>query len=208
MTPDFTWLLLSGVLFGLLVLGFIRWRFGGPNALVFVVTAGLFPAAMDFLSSFAAQNYVYPGQSRLWVFTYIFFGWMAVCGTCMLLAEGILARPRADLLTDRALWWKGPLVTAIIAVLVDLFIDPIAVAAGYWEWLVSGGVYYEIPMLNFVGWFVLMLLAPLAWILIARREGGYLRKGVAAVAALLPLSAAAVVLSVALNAGAAAIGLR
>ncbi len=208
MTPDFTWLLLSGVLFGLLVLGFIRWRFGGPNALVFVVTAGLFPAAMDFLSSFAAQNYVYPGQSRLWVFTYIFFGWMAVCGTCMLLAEGILARPRADLLTDRALWWKGPLVTAIIAVLVDLFIDPIAVAAGYWEWLVSGGVYYEIPMLNFVGWFVLMLLAPLAWILIARREGGYLRKGVAAAAALLPLSAAAVVLSVALNAGAAAIGLR
>ena len=50
-------------------------------------------AVMHFLSSFGALNYVCPGQSRLWVFSYIFFGWMEVCGTCMLIAERILARP-------------------------------------------------------------------------------------------------------------------
>ncbi|NIR27893.1 MAG: carotenoid biosynthesis protein [Gammaproteobacteria bacterium] len=208
MTPDFTWFFLSGVLFGLAVLGFIRWRFGGPDTLAFLVVAGLFPALMDFLSSFGAQNYVYPGQSRVWVFTYVFFGWMAVCGTCMLLAEGILARPDADLLTDRPLWWKAPLATAIIAVLLDLFIDPIAVAVGYWKWLIPSELYYGIPMLNFVGWFVLMLLSPLAWILIARREGSYARKGTIAAAALLPLCAAAIVLSAVLNTGVAALGLR
>ena len=84
MSPDFTLLLVTGVLFGLAVVVFIAWRFSVADALAFVLVAGLFPAVMDFLSSFAVQNYVYPGQSRLWVFSYIFFGWMGVCGTCML----------------------------------------------------------------------------------------------------------------------------
>ena len=65
----------------------------------FAIVAGLFPAIMDFLSSFAASNYVYPGQTRAWVFAYIFFGWIGVCGTCLLIAEGILAPPGADVLT-------------------------------------------------------------------------------------------------------------
>jgi hypothetical protein len=103
LSPDFTLLLITGVLFGLAVVVFIAWRFSVADALAFVLVAGLFPAVMDFLSSFAVQNYVYPGQSRLWVFSYIFFGWMGVCGTCMLIAEGILARPGEDMLTQRAL---------------------------------------------------------------------------------------------------------
>ncbi|MDZ7749385.1 MAG: hypothetical protein U5K43_11705 [Halofilum sp. (in: g-proteobacteria)] len=74
MSPDFTVLLATGVAFALLVLAFLGWRFGRVNVAVFVIVAGLFPAAMDFLSSFVVDNYVYPGQSRLWVFTYIFFG--------------------------------------------------------------------------------------------------------------------------------------
>jgi hypothetical protein len=35
---------------------------------------------------------------------------------------------------------------------------------------VRGTVYFDIPLLNYVGWFVLMLLAPLTWILIARQH--------------------------------------
>lgn len=87
MSPDFT-----SLLFGLAVVGFIAWRFSAADAFAFVLVAGLFPAVMDLLSSFAAQNYVYPGQLRPWVFSCIFFGWMGVCGTCMRIAEGILAR--------------------------------------------------------------------------------------------------------------------
>lgn len=200
MNPDFTALLVSGIIFSLLVLGFLAWRFGRANMGVFVIVAGLFPAVMDFLSSFAAHNYEYPGQSRLWVFTYIFFGWMAVCGICLLLAEGILARANEDLLSAPRLRWQAPLVTGVIAVGLDLFIDPIAVAAGYWVWLVPGEIYYGIPLLNFVGWFVLMLLAPLAWILIARRTAcGDGRKLLMAFIALVPLGLAATVLSIVLN---------
>ena len=44
----------------------------------------------------------------------------------------------------------------------------VAVALGYWVWRVPGDVYYGIPLLNFIGWFVLMLLAPLAWIEVCR----------------------------------------
>lgn len=209
MNPDFSLLLITGIAFSALVLAFMAWRFGSANTLVFIIVAGLFPAVMDFLSSFAARNYEYPGQSRLWVFTYIFFGWMAVCGTCLLIAEGILARSDEDLLKAPRLRWRAPLATAVIAVLLDLFIDPIAVAGGYWVWFVTGEVYYEIPLLNFVGWFILMWLAPLAWILIVRQQGwSGGRKVMAALGALLPLCLISILLSLFLNGIIAVAGLQ
>lgn len=93
--------------------------------------------------------------------------------------------------------------------LFDLFIDPVAVRAGYWVWFVKGTVYYDIPMLNYVGWFVLMSLAPFGWILIARRrDWGYWRKGLISIGALVPLSIAAVGFSLLLNGAVAALGLQ
>lgn len=209
MNADFDRFLLSGIALSLLVLAFFFWRFGLARTLVFVVVAGSFPAIMDFVSSFVVSNYEYPGQSRIWVFTYIFFGWMAVCGTCLLVAEGILARKNEDVLTAPHLRWQAPLVAAIISVLLDLFIDPIAVAAGYWVWFAPANLYYDIPLLNFVGWFVLMLLAPLAWIEIARRSGwSGVRMFVASLASLPVLFVASIVLSLVLNGATSAIGLE
>ena len=209
MTPNFTIILIGGILFALPVLAYIWWRFGGPDTLAFIIISGGFTAVMDFISSFVVQNYEYPGQSQLWVFTFIFFGWIAMCGSCLFLAEGLLARPGRDMLTQRRLWWQVPLITGVIAVVLDLFIDPVAVAAGYWVWFVQGTVYYGIPLLNYVGWFVLMFLAPLAWILIARhRQWSYWQKGSVALGALVPLIIASVVLSLTLNGAVAAFGLQ
>ena len=209
MTPNFTIILIGGILFALPVLAYIWWRFGGPDTLAFIIISGGFTAVMDFISSFVVRNYEYPGQSQLWVFTFIFFGWIAMCGSCLFLAEGLLARPGRDMLTQRRLWWQVPLITGVIAVVLDLFIDPVAVAAGYWVWFVQGTVYYGIPLLNYVGWFVLMFLAPLAWILIARhRQWSYWQKGGVALGALVPLVIASVVLSLTLNGAVAALGLQ
>lgn len=209
MTPNFTIILIGGILFALPVLAYIWWRFGGPDTLAFIIISGGFTAVMDFISSFVVQNYEYPGQSQLWVFTFIFFGWIGMCGSCLFLAEGLLARPGRDMLTQRRLWWQVPLITGVIAVVLDLFIDPVAVAAGYWVWFVQGTVYYGIPLLNYVGWFVLMFLAPLAWILIARhRQWSYWQKGGVALGALVPLVIASVVLSLTLNGAVAALGLQ
>ncbi|UCE05570.1 MAG: carotenoid biosynthesis protein, partial [bacterium] len=95
------------------------------------------------------------------------------------------------------------------AVVLDLFIDPIAVAAGYWVWLVKGTVYYEIPLLNFVGWFVLMFLASLAWIIIIRQQQwGYRQKIIVSFIALIPLIICSAILSIILNGMIAAIGIH
>ena len=61
-------------------------------------------------------------------------------------------------------------------------------------------LYYEIPLLNFVGWFVLMVLSPLAWLLMARQRHWCLwRKAVMALVSLLPLALTAGGLSMLLN---------
>jgi len=207
--PNFVMILSNAALFALLMLAYIGWRFGGPDALSFAIVSGLFTACMDFISAFVAQNYEYPGQTKLWVFSFIFLGWIGMCGSCLFVAEGILARPKKDMLNQRHLWWQVPVLAGVIAVVLDLFIDPIAVHAGYWTWFVEGIVYYRIPLLNYVGWFVLMSLAPLGWILIARRRTwGYWRKGIVALLALFPLSAGAIGLSLLLNGLIAAVGLR
>jgi putative membrane protein len=113
------------------------------------------------------------------------------------------------MLTHRKLWWQIPLLSGVIAVVLDLFIDPVAVQAGYWIWFVKGTIYYGIPLLNYVGWFLLISLACLSFILIARyRQWGYWQKVGAAVGALLPLIIAAVAFSLILNGVIAAFGIR
>jgi len=200
MAPNFILLMATGIAFAAVVLGYFWWRFGTGDTMAFAILTGGFTAIMDFLSSFVAHNYVYPGQSQHWVFTFIFFGWIGMCGCSLLIAEGILCQQGEDMLTGRRLWWQTPLLTAVIAVAIDMFIDPVAVAAGYWVWLKEANLYYGIPLLNFVGWFVLMGLAPLAWIAIARRrEWPPWRKIVWSTAAIVPLGITAAILSAMLN---------
>ena len=206
---NFDLLMLSGISYALAMLGYFVWRFGISDAISFAIIAGGFSASLDFISSFADQNYVYPGRSQLWVFTYVFFGWIAICGICLLLAEGIVCRRDEDMLTRRAYLWQLPLVTGVIALLFDLFLDPVAVAAGYWVWLKEANVYYGIPLLNFVGWFLLMGLASFGWISIARqRVWGPWRKVSVALLAMLPLGLCAGVLSILLNGLLNSLGLK
>jgi len=209
MIPNFAILLISTIFFALIIILYIRWRFGITHAISFIIVTGLFSAVMDYISSFVVHNYEYPGQSGLWVFTFIFFGWISVCGSCLFLAEGILARHGHDIVNQRRLWWQVPILTGIIAVVLDLFVDPIAVDAGYWVWFVRGTVYYEIPLLNFVGWFVLISLASLGWILILRQKLWSRKKTIiVSVMALIPLIICSVILSIILNSAIEAIGLQ
>ena len=209
MIPNFTIVLIGVIIFALIVLIYIWWRFGITHAISFIIITGLFSAVMDFISSFVVHNYEYPGQSRLWVFVFIFFGWISVCASCLFIAEGILARPGYDIVSSKKLLWRVPILTGIIAVVLDLFVDPIAVSAGYWIWFVKGTVYYEIPLLNFVGWFVLMVLASFGWILIIRQEHWSPKKKIiVSFIAVIPLIICSVLLSIILNSIIAALGLQ
>ncbi|WP_442498090.1 carotenoid biosynthesis protein [Methylobacter sp. sgz302048] len=200
MLPDFILLLITTIVFAVIVVSYIGWRFDGAAAISFFIISGGFPAIMDYISAFAIHNYEYPGQSRLWVFTFILFGWTSMCGSCLFLSEGILARRELDLITQKNLLWQAPLLTGVVAVVMDLFIDPIAVAARYWIWFVKGTIYYDIPLLNFVGWFVLMFLSSLAWIIVIRRQQwGFVKKIIGSIAAIVPLIVSSAILSIFLN---------
>ncbi len=48
-------------------------------------------------------------------------------------------------------WRRFVPATALLAVAIDLVIDPAAVHAGFWIWE-NPGIYYGIPAVNFAGW--------------------------------------------------------
>ncbi len=45
------------------------------------------------------------------------------------------------------------LFSSLVNVSIDMVIDPGAVSTGFWEWT-RPGVYYGVPLINFVGWVV------------------------------------------------------
>ena len=54
-------------------------------------------------------------------------------------------------------YFRAPLplimVSAFILVAIDMVIDPASVALQFWIWK-GGGIFYGVPMSNFVGWFI------------------------------------------------------
>jgi bisanhydrobacterioruberin hydratase len=44
-------------------------------------------------------------------------------------------------------------LTALLAMLIDLVLDPAAVQLGFWAWE-EPGFYYGVPVVNFVGWLI------------------------------------------------------
>ncbi|SDB90628.1 putative membrane protein [Pelagirhabdus alkalitolerans] len=51
---------------------------------------------------------------------------------------------------------KRALETGLWIVIIDLILDPVAVLEGYWTWYNPGTFsYYDIPLTNFITWFIL-----------------------------------------------------
>lgn len=48
------------------------------------------------------------------------------------------------------------LLDGLLVVAIDLLMDPMMVKMGNWQWL-GGGAYYNIPLGNFLGWFVVVI---------------------------------------------------
>jgi putative membrane protein len=73
------------------------------------------------------------------------FAWIAVVGNSALLSGG-------------GSTWKGKLIRAIKtgfwAILLDLVLDPVAHARGFWHWEAPGG-FYGVPWSNYISWFIM-----------------------------------------------------
>lgn len=50
------------------------------------------------------------------------------------------------------------LLDGLVIVAIDLFMDPLQVKVGNWVWL-EGGQYYDVPLGNFMGWFIVAMIA-------------------------------------------------
>lgn len=55
------------------------------------------------------------------------------------------------LLGRRASFWHQYLLTLAVVITMDLVLDPGAVALEFWGWT-DGGIYYDVPVQNYVGW--------------------------------------------------------
>lgn len=82
-----------------------------------------------------------------------------------LLIDGspIPTRHTPDLIIFRAL------VGSLVITTFDLNADPIGVGNGWWVWL-DGGVYFGVPIHNYVGWFILAIVVYLVYGYQLRRE--------------------------------------
>jgi putative membrane protein len=70
------------------------------------------------------------------------FAWTPLLLASMTLARRCTAQPYAAIL-----------LSALLLVVMDMVLDPGAVAQGFWIWT-RPGAYYRVPLSNFMGWFL------------------------------------------------------
>jgi bisanhydrobacterioruberin hydratase len=76
---------------------------------------------------------------------------------------------RKTLLPERSVSWV--LSAAVLLALVDGVLDPGAAALGFWVWP-EGGIYYGVPITNYLGWLFSSFLAATLLVALGRRRWG------------------------------------
>ncbi|MBM7097217.1 MULTISPECIES: carotenoid biosynthesis protein [Alteribacter] len=113
-------------------------------------------------------DYVYKtdfGPKLIGVPVTIGFAWLMVIGT-----SHVLAKPLGEV-AGRFAFAVYTLYASLIAVGIDLIIDPVAYdVKEYWVWL-DDGFYYGIPFSNYLGWFVLSFVLHTVIFLLGRKNG-------------------------------------
>lgn len=70
------------------------------------------------------------------------------------------------------LWWVRPFLAALMGLMLDLGLDPVASNFGtcMWDWSAKEhGVFFGVPLDNFYGWFFIVFGFFLMWLLAQRR---------------------------------------
>jgi putative membrane protein len=97
------------------------------------------------------------------------FAWLFIVVGGLFTARAIVIGTRAD----RAMPWVASLLGAVLAVGLDLLLEPVAYhVRDYWEWEDAGPVsYYGVPWSNFAAWFAASLALNLLLGSLAPRGG-------------------------------------
>lgn len=143
------------VLAGLVGVLYFYQLFPIGKATIVVLVVYIFSSFMEYLGSaygilFGEYDYTERFGYKLFgliPFT-IGFAWLLVIASTHALAKRITP--------SGGIWYV--IVGSVASVVMDLIIDPVAFKANeYWIWY-EGGLYYDIPWTNFMGWFVVAFL--------------------------------------------------
>jgi len=94
--------------------------------------------------------------------------WFALAYTPVVFLRRMSVRPEGRLDARRLLAKTG--LCSLFLVAMDLFLDPLGVSGGTWTWP-DGGSYFGIPLMNFVGWFIVGVAIFLPYFLLAEEDG-------------------------------------
>jgi hypothetical protein len=117
-----------------------------------LVTLFAFGFLLEYMGVITGQ-YVYAAEAVMLlghIPLSVTFAWVGIIYSAMIIGE----RLKLSL-------WHRILTTTLIALSLDWGMDPIAVEFGAWTWLHSGGVYFDVPGFNFIGWFFI----PIAYLI-------------------------------------------
>lgn len=124
--------------------------------LTFVAAAVPYGVALEQLVILRFARYHYPVDSYLLTVAdvplVIGFGWAAI----------VYAGYRTARLYGVA-DWRLPFFVGLFALHVDVAIDAVAIRAGFWTWT-PPGVWFGVPLGNFLGWFLVASLFSAAWV--------------------------------------------
>lgn len=122
---------------------------------MFVMVATIVIESLGVHYDFLFGSYDYEkdfGTKILGVPLTIGSAWLMVIVTSRVLALGIMKRMELPYLVKGLVYAT---ISSIFAVIMDLAIDPVAyVVKQYWVWE-GNSFYYDIPLSNFSGWFIL-----------------------------------------------------
>ncbi|WP_173916646.1 carotenoid biosynthesis protein [Halobacillus sp. Marseille-Q1614] len=160
-------LITAGVIGGIYFTQLYGWLRGILYSFI-VMAVSIYVEHLGVQSGFLFGDYSYGENFGLKIVdtpVTIGFAWLLVIGCSHELARGITRRfdffPRTVLFV---------LTGSLIAVTMDLILDPVAYKVQqYWIWD-EPGVYYDIPLSNFFGWFVLSLLFHLISLVLFNRD--------------------------------------
>lgn len=135
-------------------------RYGTFKAGVFLAGAIVWTAIIENLSAIAGE-YTYYHYSNLlapqypgylfWVGEvplWILLGWFVLAMSGFVIFHEVLLPDRSAVIQAAA--------SGLLAVNVDLMLDPAASSNGLWVWLSGSFLYLGVPLINFLGWFLLI----------------------------------------------------
>jgi uncharacterized membrane protein len=126
--------------------------YGRKAALLFVGGAVLWTSLIENFGV-AEGTYTYSTQAGffLWVGLVPFWveaGWITVVFTLFILFHEVLLKDRSP--------WLQAMFTGLLAVNMDLVIDPVAVANNLWRWTERSVYVLGVPIDNWLGWFLVV----------------------------------------------------